>query len=109
MKTLETLGLPVAIILGVILGLIFSGCALRTPIHVESPFPQRPVVRVCETEPKVEGVKDGDKVILPLADAIRLRDWIDELQICHETNELLLQAHIEKLENRLKIFIGEKQ
>ena len=83
--------------------LSFSGCAVRTPAPtVQFPFPARPELHQCNPKPEIEGRVDGENVILSTKDATRLRTWYTELEICHLENEVLLNAHIEKLENRLK-------
>lgn len=78
-----------------------SSCYLvQPPVRVE--LPSRPAMVECPTRPFVEGdVKDGN-VIIPLQQALALRQWINDTEICHETNEATLRGHLEKLENRLK-------
>ncbi len=49
---------------------------------------------------------DG-KVQIELDAALALRNYIMEFGICSEINALELEAHIEKLENRLKALGGK--
>ena len=65
-------------------------------------IPARPVLQVCPEVPTIEGTVTGNVLTLTLPDAERLRDYIHSYRLCSETNSVLLKAHLDKLENRLK-------
>src|SRR2546427_5253831 len=76
-------------------------CALITVKPVVD-IPPRPELLVCEEMPATGATVQGDTVVMPLEDAIKLRDAIGALKACGEENVFILNGHIEKLENRLK-------
>jgi hypothetical protein len=78
------------------------GCvAVNVKPQIE--IPERPALPIPAERPEIQGVvvdgKNGEKaILLKLEDAIRLRDYILQL----EESILLLDGYIEKLINRLK-------
>lgn len=60
------------------------------------------MLEACPEKPDVEGRIDNGNVVMAYADAVRLSEWISKYQICSESNRIRLQAHVEKLENRLE-------
>jgi len=75
--------------------------------RVPVPLPPRPDLAECPRVPKIQGhVVDvegkGNHLMMSLADAIALRDWIYEALACDASNMVELMGHIEKLENRIK-------
>jgi hypothetical protein len=56
----------------------------------------------CEPKPFIEGEVVDDKVILSYESADNLRKWIEGMLICKDSNIVILEGYIEKLENRLK-------
>jgi hypothetical protein len=69
---------------------------------VRIPFPARPILAECPQKPIIEGHLIGNGVVLTLEQALELRNWIVATLICYETNQVLLEGYIEKIENRLK-------
>jgi len=69
-------------------------------------IPVAPATADCSKRPAVSGTVrtiDGKRyVLVPIEDADVLRKWITDEIVCAKSNEILLRAHIEKLENRLK-------
>ena len=63
----------------------------------------RPVLQVCPEIPTIEGTVTGDTLTLTLPDAERLRTYVHAYRLCAETSVIVLDAHITKLENRLKV------
>ena len=62
-------------------------------------------MEVCQGKSGISGVvTDHGTIELTLDEARRLKAWFMDVESCHKINELLLQGHIEKLENRLKAF-----
>lgn len=78
--------------------------AKPTPIDI----PKAPTLASCPAQPDVRGVvaPDGQSIILPVKDALALRDWIRAYKICAEKNAIDQAAYIEKLINRLKALGG---
>lgn len=67
------------------------------------PLPPRPALSACPEDPGVQGkVTDRGTVELTLPEALKLRRYIDALHICRAEHEIVLDGHIEKLENRLR-------
>lgn len=84
-----------------------SSCALlQPPMMVVLVIPDRPILHVCPEFVVVEGDIVGDRISLTLVDAQKLRTWIHSYLACAKTNTVILDGHIEKLENRLKAFGG---
>jgi hypothetical protein len=74
---------------------------------VEFSLPERPALESCPEDPGVQGVVTEKRTIeMPVQDAIRLKQYINGLLVCEKVNRIILQGHIEKLENRLRIFGG---
>jgi len=65
-------------------------------------IPPVPQLAVCPAKPDVEGDVVNGKVMLSLADAQRLQQWIHDYQVCSESNLALMNGYAEKLLNRLK-------
>jgi hypothetical protein len=83
-----------------------SSCSFILPKKIFVQIPERPQLEECERKPSVQGsIVDGN-VVLKREDADRLRDWIASYQTCTQSNEVRLEAHVQKLENRLKALIG---
>jgi hypothetical protein len=61
---------------------------------------------VCPEKPEIVAPVVEGNVILPLNDALRLRQWIVDTEICHLRNQVELEGYAEKLENRLKAVGG---
>jgi hypothetical protein len=70
-------------------------------------LPEKPAIETCPPKVVVEGHIVGDTITLSLADAQRLRDWINTYIVCSESNQAKYKGHIEKLENRLKAVGGK--
>lgn len=87
--------------------LSFSACSLVFPAKVAIDIPPRPMLEACPPKPAVQGIFKDGSVVIPLADAKRLRDWISAYTVCAESNEARALGHIEKLENRLKAVGGK--
>ena len=92
-----------------IIALLISGCAyIRSPLVSASvPLPARPALVECPVKPLMEGKigqsdGHGDVVILKKEIAILLQTYIREIELCLAINLVILDGHIEKLENRLK-------
>ena len=80
--------------------------------RVPVPLPPRPALVACPEKPlieskivDVEGV--GQHVMMSMADALKLRNYLYALMICALENELTLKGHVEKLENRIKALGGD--
>ena len=76
------------------------------------PLPSRPALSECPQKPAIDAkVVDvegkGKYVMLSMADALKLRDYIYEFLVCAASNMVELMGHIEKLENRLKALGGD--
>ena len=65
-------------------------------------IPTRPSLRECPRVPDIEARIVVGEAILALKDAEALRDYIYAYRVCAEINSITLDAHITKLENRLK-------
>lgn len=86
---------------------VFSaGCSLVWSAKIPVDVPPAPQVLVCPEEPVVDGDLRGDEVVLSLADAKKLRDWISQYKVCMGTNVAVLQGYAEKLVNRLNALKG---
>lgn len=76
-------------------------------------LPSRPLLAACPEPPAPSGVivkfsdvpGDGLAVILPMKDAEAIRVYLTEAPRCWAEREILLDAHLQKLENRLKAVI----
>lgn len=72
-------------------------------VAVPVPLPARPVLQACPEDPGVQGtVTNRGTVEVKVDDAIRLKRYISELEFCNKANVIILNGHIEKLENRLR-------
>jgi hypothetical protein len=80
----------------------FSGCVGVAPLLLDIRLPERPALQTCISEAGVEGRIVNNEVVLSLDDARRLKDHISALAACGAINAILLEGHIEKLENRLR-------
>lgn len=83
------------------ISLSFNGCSLFVS-KVKVDVPSRPAYAECPAKPDIRGKIDAGTVVMQLEDAVKLRDWIAAYQICAESNRVIADGHIEKLENRLK-------
>ncbi len=55
----------------------------------------------------MQGVVTQNRTVeIPVNDAIKLKQYIAGLIFCEKANVILLKAHIEKLENRIKSLAG---
>ena len=82
-----------------------SGCSLfgyRKGVVVE--IPARPELADCPVKPPLVGQvsPDGKYVALDIQTALALKKYMAELETCSSSNVVILNGHIEKLENRLK-------
>lgn len=90
------------ILLTLVIGLS-SSCAPQLIQQPPIPLPARPVLEQCPIDPGVQGVVTNRQTIeIPVQDAIKLKQYINGLISCEKINVLLLNGHIEKLENRIK-------
>lgn len=89
--------------LAILLSLGSNSCAwLIQPAKSIVALPPTPAIQECPAQPVVEGDVVGNTVVLPMDQAIALRDWIHTYQLCMKSNMASLQGYAEKLENRLK-------
>lgn len=73
------------------------------PAHVALPSLPRPQLEKCPEDPNVQGVVTEKRTLeIPVSDAMKLKAYIAGLVFCEKANVLILNGHIEKLENRLK-------
>lgn len=85
-----------------------------TPVYVAPPsipvnvvLPPRPVLEKCPEDPGVQGVVTEKRTVeIPVNDAIKLKAYIAGLIFCEKANVILLNSHIEKLENRIRALAG---
>jgi hypothetical protein len=87
-----------------------SSCAWIPSTAVTIALPPEPQIVECPAPPNVEahivesnGVKS---VIMPYTKAEEIRNWMHDYPKCMQSNEVLLKAHIQKLENRIKAVNG---
>jgi hypothetical protein len=80
----------------------FSCSLLNAPPQVVISIPQRPVLGDCPAKPVIEGNIINGKVVLEMTDAQQLSDWTRQIVKCQRDHEIILNGHIDKLENRLK-------
>jgi hypothetical protein len=91
----------------ILAALIFSssGCVTAV-VHPKVDVPERPALSLPAERPSISGsvIEQSGQivVVLPFDAAIQLRDYILKL----EESIIILQGHLEKLENRLKA-LGE--
>ena len=96
------------------LTLFASSCAFRSVLAtVPVPLPASPVLIDCPVKPLIEGKigqfdGHGDAVILTKENAIKLQTYLQELELCMVLNLVILEGHIDKLENRLKAIGGDR-
>ena len=91
-----------------------EGCArlgwlLGKSIPVD--IPDRPKLAQCPVKPEIEGtverVNGNLVVVMPLESAKTLQAWTRIYPVCMTTNVVILDGHVEKLENRLKALRGD--
>lgn len=91
---------------------LFSGCqglwfTPTSPI-VKIDIPARPTLSVCESKPDIFGTvvqtPAGLAVQVPMDEAKKIRDWMGSVETCYQVREVHLLGHVEKLENRLRVF-----
>src|SRR3990167_6728972 len=110
--------MPRKILLALIISLAIAssseGCArfgwlLGRSVPVD--IPDRPKLAQCPAKPETEGVIEKVNgnlmVVMPLEAAKKLQTWTRLYPICAATNLIILEGHIEKLENRLKALRGD--
>ena len=88
---------------------VVGGCAVLNlaPPKVPIDIPPRPELVVCPERPQLQGriieLEDGSwGVLLTPETAMALRVYLNGYRLCAETNTVMLEGHIEKLENRLE-------
>lgn len=84
---------------------IFFGFSCAPSVVVQPDgltLPVRPALETCPDDPHVTGRMVGGDVILSQADAEKLRAYLQGLRVCAAANVIILEGHIEKLENRLR-------
>lgn len=89
---------------------VFSwiGCAPIASLPVEFAIPDRPALEKCPEDPGVQGVVTEKRTIeIPVQEAIKLKLYIQGLLVCEKVNRIITNAHIDKLENRLRVFGGK--
>ena len=85
-----------------------SSCSLLTTTpKVVVDIPTRPVLVACPAKPVIEGDIINGKVVMSMEDAKALSDWTRQIVQCQQDHEIILNGHIEKLENRLKALGGK--
>ena|SRR3990167_738322 len=101
----------IAILLSLVIALGSSCSTIGIPVSVPIDVPVRPVLAVCPSLPVIEGIlieQNGESVILlPLAEAEKLRTFVHSYMECSEINQVELEGYIEKLLNRLNAAKGE--
>lgn len=98
-------------ILSLAIVLNFNACTPVTiaPINIDRSvvIPVRPDLEEGPTDPGVQGtVTERRTIEIPVQDAIKLKQYIQALIYNAKVNVIILQGHIEKLENRLKALAG---
>lgn len=97
--------LLLSLLLVSLISLGFNSCVLPQQ-SVVIYLPEQPILKECPTLVVVEGDVVQDTIILTLDNAQKLRTWIHSYMACVESNRVILNGHIEKLENRLKAIGG---
>jgi hypothetical protein len=99
---------------GFILALLLAGCA-RTPTAVAPVYldiPPAPQLVACPDAPHPDGIAEerGGQVVivLELADAQRIREYLRTAPGCWQTREALLRGWAEKLANRIRAVSGPR-
>jgi hypothetical protein len=70
-------------------------------------LPPRPRLEGLPDDPGVNGVVTERRTIeLTISDAIILKRYIESLRYTNQINVIILEGHIEKLENRIKALAG---
>lgn len=80
---------------------------MQSPAAVVIYVPDRPPIDKCPEKVIIEGDIVGSTIVLKLADAEKLRSWINNYMACSEKARVVLNGHIEKLENRLRAIGGK--
>lgn len=89
---------------------VSSSCSLISTKPVPIEIPVAPQYAVCPIKPEIAGdvTPDGLNVVLPIDQAVALRNWIRDYVVCVEKNNIDRDAYIQKLINRIKAVNGGK-
>lgn len=100
--------LRILIALAIFSAFSWVGCAPIASLPVEFTIPSRPVLETCPADPGVQGVVTEKRTVeMSVQDAIKLKLYIQGLLVCEKVNRILTDGHIDKLENRLRVFGGK--